>query len=172
MHVTSSTKRIRAPLIAIVCTALACAEVRVRTLAPGPIAFDSTGVAIRLHSPVNEPNQWNELCITVDTTRYLIYDFRGLRTLTVRPRRPSDSSNWLAPDVPPDSTAISLDVQLAASNGERATWGTGSFGDGGARECLGSPDFRPGVSYTTLLLRSTRPVVVRKVTWYTRPHGR
>jgi len=168
-----STKRIGVLLFAIVCTTLACAEVHIRTLAPGPIAFDSTRVAIRLRSAVNEPNKSNEVCITVDTTRYLIYTFRGLQTLTVRPRRPSDFSNWLSPDVAPDSTAISVDVQLEASNGERAAWQVpGGLSDSGARECLGSFEFRPGVFYTRLWLRSTRPVVITKVEWSNRPHSR
>ena len=169
MQIRSSKKRLRVLLFGVVCTTLGCAAVHNRTLAPGPIAFDSTGLAIQLRPAVNEANEWNELCITVDTTRYLIYIRPGLRTLTLRPRRPSDSSAaYLLPA--PDSTAIAVDVQLHASHGERAGWETYSFGDG-TWECLGSPDFRPGVSYTTLWLRSTRPVVVTKVEWLSRPHG-
>lgn len=152
------------------CATLACAPERIRTLAPGPIRFDSTGVAIQLRSPVNERNTSVNLCVSFDTTRYLIYIF-GVRTLTVRPRRPADPSSWL--EDAPDSRAISVDLQLEANNGERAKFSQGSaFGDSGQRECLGSFEFRPGISYTRLWLRSTRPVVVTKVerTWRPNPY--
>jgi hypothetical protein len=144
---------------------------RGRTLAPGPIAFDSKGIAIHLRSSVNDANMSGELCIGFDTSRYV---FLSWRTLTVRERRPSDASFWPTPppnEETPDSTAISLAIQLEGGNGERAEFDRVSSIVGSGEMCTGSTEVRPGVFYTKLSLRSTKPVVVRNVTWWYRPHN-
>ena len=138
----------------------------VKTLRSSPVTLDSTGVVFALRSGVTDGNE-PSVCLVLDSLRYT---FRP-EAKPFHPGMLTDTTVYPRNVTAPGGTPIAFRAVLEGNNGERARFQPSGYGfnqNEGYELCLGAPELVPGVSYVRLRLRSTRPIIVERVTWHTR----
>jgi hypothetical protein len=148
--------------ISIAFIAAACPSVAVRQVSTMPLRLDSIGVALRFEVPFRVPTSFTTLCLTLDSTRYVI---GAMREVTARPRRPQDSSSFMVELGPPDSTAISIGGEMETATGERSAMRAAGYASRN-KLCLSTRTLHRETAYTTLRLRSSKPIRIEELAWH------
>lgn len=153
---------VRSAAVPLTLAVAGCAQVTPHTIANGPLTVGPAGVFLS----IDPDRRYHHLCVNVDTARYV---FRARSTGEIRPRRSSDAAYFFAAETDPDSTAALFTAVVSGRDGNQADLHVSyfDFGVHGIRVCLISTVELKGHAYDALWLRSTTPVVVDMVTWYT-----
>lgn len=152
-------------LAAAVALVTGCAQVRMTTVARGPVQLDSAGFVVRLRPASAREIEYAKVCVIFDTTRYVA---GGFGTGTLRARRASDTVG-IPQDLPsPDTTIVIITARLDSGDEHQTDFWLPEQGYGAIpRVCLMAPKIRQDAHSLQVRLFSSKPIVVHAVTWTT-----